>query len=172
MKTSVDVHNLLQDKGVQHEIFLLDSPARTAERAAALLQLKLTEVVKSVMFFARRAEFLGGASSSEAGGQADKEPILVLVAGEQMVSYKKLKKILRTSHVSLADAQSVVDATGYVIGATPPLAHQKKMRTLIDTGVMELDMVYTGGGGANAILKMKPKDLQALTNGEVVDVAD
>lgn len=168
MRTSVDVHNFLQDKGVQHEIFLLDSPARTAERAAALLQLKLTEVVKSVMFFAR----LPHHQKDYRGGQADKEPILVLVAGEQMVNYKKLKKILDTPHVSLADAQSVVDATGYVIGATPPLAHQKKMRTLIDTGVMELDMVYTGGGEANAILKMKPKDLQALTDGEVVDVAD
>lgn len=154
MRTSVDVHNFLQDKNVQHEIFLVDDPIKTAERAAALLRLDPSEVAKSVLFF------------------ASKEPVLVIVSGNKRVSYKKLKKVLGTSKVYLADARSLVTITGYVVGATPPLAHQVKMRTLIDQGIMDVNVLYTGGGEVNAMLKIKPEDLKKVTQGQIVDVSE
>ncbi|HAW59865.1 MAG TPA: hypothetical protein DCW86_00135 [Actinobacteria bacterium] len=154
MKTSVDVHNFLQSLGVPHEIFLLESPVKTAERAAVLLRLKTSEILKSVLFF------------------SDEKPVLVILPGDKKVNYKKLKGVLGVSRIRLATTREVMNLTGYIIGATPPLAHQTSLLSLIDEDVMKCDVVYTGGGELNAMLKMRAEDLKRVTNGEVVDVAD
>lgn len=153
MRSSVDVHNLLEDQGIRHEIFLVESPAKTAERAAALLQLKPSEVAKSVLFL------------------AEAQPVLVILPGSKRVNYKKLKKVLGTNKVYLAEARQVVDLTGYVLGATPPLAHENKVRTLMDRSLLEVEVLYTGGGEPNAMLKIKPQDLKKVTAAEIVEVA-
>ncbi|MDI6891696.1 MAG: YbaK/EbsC family protein [Actinomycetota bacterium] len=154
MKTSVDVHNFLQSLEVPHEIFLLRSPVKTAKGAAVILGLKTSEILKSVLFL------------------ADEKPILVILPGDKKVSYKKLKKLLGASRIRLATTREVMNLTGYIIGATPPLAHQTSLLSLIDGDVMKCDVVYTGGGELNAMLKMRAEDLKQVTNGEVVDVAD
>jgi len=154
MRTSVDVHNYLQARDIPHEIFLLNSPTRTAERAAALLGLNLCEIIKTVIFF------------------IDGEPVAVVTCGDKKVSYKKLKKVLGTSRVRLATPEEVVELTGYVVGATPPFCFENKIRILIDKSVLDVEVVYTGGGEINAMLKMKSQDLQGVTQGEIVDVTD
>ncbi len=140
MKTSVDVHNCLQMEEIPHEIFLLNSPTRTAERTAALLSLNLDEVVKSVIFMAKD------------------RPILVIVPGNRRVSYRKVKDVLGVSKLRLASSQEVIDLTGYVLGATPPLAHRTSLYTLIDESIIGKEVLYTGGGEVNAMLKIRPQD--------------
>lgn len=154
MKTSVDVHNYLQVEEIPHEIFLLNSPAKTAERTAALLGLHLDEVVKSVVFMVK-----------------DK-PILTIVPGDRRASYKKVKEILGVSKLRLASSQEVTDLTGYVLGATPPLAHRTSLYTLIDQSIVDKKVLYTGGGEVNAMLKIRPQDLIRATEGKVADITE
>lgn len=154
MKTSVDVHNYLQTEEIPHEIFLLKSPTKTAERTAALLGLNLDEVIKSVILI------------------ADDKPILAIVPGNRKVSYKKMKDTLRVSRVRLAEPQEVIDLTGYVLGATPPLAHQKKFYTLVDKAAVDKQILYTGCGEVNALLKIRPEDLIEVTEAQVADITE
>lgn len=153
MKTSVDVHNYLQVEEIPHEIFLLNSPTKTAERTAALLGLNLGEVIKSVVFMGKDT------------------PILIILPGDRKVSYKKVKEALGISKLRLATLQEVTDFTGYVLGATPPLAHKKKLYTLVDASVLDKDVLYTGCGEVNALLKIRPQDLIRVTKAQVVDVS-
>ena len=154
MKSSVDVHNHLQVEEIPHEIFLLSSPARTAERSAALLGLNLSEVVKSVVFM------------------TDSKPILVLVPGDRKVNYKKVKNALDVDKLRLASSQEVIDFTGYVLGATPPFAHRTNLSTLVDSSIAGKEVVYTGGGEINAMLKIRSQDLIRATNAEIADVSE
>jgi len=153
VRSSVDVRNYLQNKDIPHEIFLVNNPTKTAERAAALLRLKPSEVAKSILFM------------------AESKPVLIVVPGNKKVNYKKLKHVLGTDHVHLAPAQSLRDLTGYLIGATPPLAHQTKMKILIDESIMYLNVIYTAGGELNAMLKIRPQDLKKVSEAQIVDIA-
>jgi len=154
MKASVDVHNFLQVKEIPHEIFLINSPTRTAERTAAVLGLQLEEVIKSVVFV------------------ANSKPVLVILPGDRRASYKKLKNALGASKLKLASGQEVTDLTGYVLGATPPLAHQTDLSTVVDQSVMDKGVLYTGGGEVNALLKIRPQDLVRATEARVADVSE
>lgn len=153
MRNSIDVHNHLQNKEIQHEIFLVEDPIKTAERAAALLRLEPCKVIKSLIFL------------------IDEEPVLVIVPGNRRACYKKLKNSLGASKVIFANVQNVVDITGYMIGTTPPVAHQTVLRTLIDRRVLIEDVIYTGGGELNAILKIRSQDLEKVTNAQIADVS-
>lgn len=154
MKTSVDVHNHLQVEEIPHEIFLLQSPAKTADRTAALLGLSLSEVVKSVIFM------------------ADSNPILMILPGDRKVSYRKVKDILSVDKLRLASSQEVIDFTGYILGATPPLAHRTNLDTVVDGSIADKDVVYTGGGEVNAMLKIRSEDLIRATEAKVADVSE
>ena len=154
MKASVDVHNFLQVKEIPHEIFLINSPTRTAEKTAAVLGLQLEEVIKSVVFV------------------ANSKPVLVILPGDRRASYKKLKNALGASKLKLASGQEVTDLTGYVLGATPPLAHQTDLSTVVDQSVMDKGVLYTGGGEVNALLKIRPQDLVRATEARVADVSE
>lgn len=145
MRSSVDVHNFLQTQGIQHEIFTLSGQAKTAMRLAALLGLNPREVAKNLIFL------------------ADEEPILVIVPGDRKADLAKIKEALEVSEVKFADTQSVLDCTGYCIGATPPVAHKKKLPTLIDARVLANDVIYTSAGETNIILKLRAEDLRSAT---------
>jgi Cys-tRNA(Pro) deacylase len=150
VRSSVDVHNFLQTQGIQHEIFTLSGQARTARRLAALLGLNPRQVAKNLIFV------------------ADDQPVLVIIPGDRKADRAKIKKVLDASEVKFADTQTVLDITGYCIGATPPITYKKKITTLIDARALANDIIYTGAGEANMILKLRAEDLRRATAGQVV----
>jgi Cys-tRNA(Pro) deacylase len=154
MKTSIDVHNYLLSCNIPHEIVPIDTPIMTVERAVALLRLDPSEITKSVVLM------------------ADDNPLIAILPGDKRVSYEKLRDHLHASEIKLAGSQELAELTGYPIGATPPLAHSTKLKTLIDPKVLEAEVIYTGAGDVTAILKMRACDLQKITDGEIISITD
>lgn len=152
MKTSVDVHQFLLEQGIKHEIIPVDTSLGSAKQAAVVLGLEKEELIKSMVCL------------------ADNNPLLVIVPGNKRVDCQKLLKHLGCREASLADREQVIAWTGYPLGATPPMAHQTKLKTFIDCCVLGVEVIYTSAGEVNAILKMRSKDLPGVTEGEVVDV--
>ena len=152
MLSSVDVHNYLQTASIPHELRRMPEPARTASRAAVVLGLHPHHIIKSVFFFA-------------AG-----EPVLVMIPGDCMVDYTKLKSELGVSQLRLLNADEVRRLTGYLIGCTPPVALETEMPKYIDLHALREDVVYTGGGEPNMILKIRSYDLVRAADAEVVDI--
>jgi len=61
----------------------------------------------------------------------------------------------------------VQELTGYQVGTVPPLGLKTTMPAFIDPAVQAYDVVYAGGGGINALLKITPADLIHHTRAEV-----
>jgi len=141
MRTSVDVHNYLQGIEMPHEIFLLERPAKTAERAAALLGLHPSEIVKVVVFM------------------VDDKPLAVLLPGNRRVNYARLKKHAGTKNVRLASHAELLELTDYPIGATPPVALKEDVPVCLDEALERAEILYTAAGELNAILKVRCRDL-------------
>jgi Cys-tRNA(Pro) deacylase len=154
VKLSVDVHNFLHNEQIMHEIFLTPQPVKTAKRASAILGLNPSEIAKSVIIL------------------VDESPVNAIVPGNKNVSIRKLKNLFSDSKVKLADARQAVDCTGYVIGATPPVAHAGSVKTIIDHNCMGANVLYTGGGELNAILKIRPNDLKIATGALEADICE
>jgi len=130
----------------------MPEPARTASRAAVVLGLQPHQVIKSVLFL------------------ADSSPVMVLVPGDAMVDYAKLKGELGASRLRLISSDEVRQLTGYLIGCTPPVALKTDMPKYIDLHALREDVVYTGGGEPSMILKIRSYDLVRAADAEVVDV--
>lgn len=150
--SSVDVHNYLQTANIPHELRRMPEPARTASRAAVVLGLQPHQVIKAILIIA--------------GGN----PAMVLIPGDSMMNYAKLKAELAVSHVRLVNADEVRQLTGYLIGCTPPVALKTEMSKYIDLHALREDVVYTGGGEPDMILKIRSYDLVRAADAEVVDV--
>ncbi len=152
MLSSVDVHNYLQTANIPHELSGMPESARTASRAAVVLGLRPHQVIKSVFFAA-------------AG-----EPAMVMIPGDRMVDYAKLKSELGVARLRLLNADEVRQITGYLIGCTPPVALKTEMPKYIDLHALREDVVYTGGGEPDMILKIRSYDLVRAADAEIVDI--
>ena len=144
MRSCSDVHNLLNERGVDHEIIHLPSLSKTAQRAAALLDVAPAEIVKSLVFY------LDGA------------PILVLVPGDATVDTVALARVLGARDVTFASGKDVLRLSGYHPGAVPPCGLSTPLPAVADPGVFVPEVVYCGGGTTMTMLKIRSADLEAL----------
>ena len=71
------------------------------------------------------------------------------------------------SSPSLADADTVLNATGWPAGGVAPVGSKVPLRTLIDERVMALEIVYGGGGTEHTLLRLRPSDIVRLTGATV-----
>jgi prolyl-tRNA editing enzyme YbaK/EbsC (Cys-tRNA(Pro) deacylase) len=144
LRSSSDVHDLLRERGVAHEILHLPALASTAQRAADLLRVPVAEVVKSLLFL------------------ADGRPILVLAPGDTTVDTRALAAAVGASRVTLARGPRVLEVTGYRPGAVPPCGLETAVPVLADPSVFASPVVYCGGGTTTTMLKILSADLSAL----------
>jgi Ala-tRNA(Pro) deacylase len=141
MRSCTDVHNFLQEEDVAHEIIHLPALADTARRAADLLGVSLTEVVKTLLFF------------------LDTRPALVLVPGDRQASPELIRRVTGCSEVALARPFEVLQITGFRAGALPPCGLAVEIATFADPEVFARPIVFCGGGTTTTMLKMRSEDL-------------
>jgi prolyl-tRNA editing enzyme YbaK/EbsC (Cys-tRNA(Pro) deacylase) len=83
------------------------------------------------------------------------------IAAHYQVGRKKVK---------LADPQSVLEETGFGVGAMPPFGHHNPLPTLIDQRVLDKEQVYAGGGSDQALLRISPQAILTATQGTILDL--
>ena len=148
---------LLQSKGHPNAPVMLNDAARTAQQAADALGVSVGQIAKSIVF--RR--------------KSDDVAVLVVTSGDQRVDEKKVEALVCPNGTRLgrADAEFVKAKTGFSIGGVSPLAHAAPVVLLIDQSLFRFDEIWAAAGHPNAVFKLAPSDLQALTGAAVVDVA-
>ena len=154
MRSCSDVHNLLAESGVAHEIVQLPAPSKSAARAAELLGVTLSEVIKSLVFF------------------LDGEATLLLVAGDCQASDDLVRAAARCEAVVLAKGPNVLELTGYRVGAVPPFALVCDLPVIADTRVFEPEVVYCGGGTTTTMVKIRSGDLRDLVQPTLAEIAE
>jgi len=152
--SSRGLESYLRNKGINARILTFEGHTITVEDAEKQLGISRERIIKSLLFI------------DENGS-----PILGITTGDRKISNKKLRKACGARKLKLADPQAVKVLTGYEVGALPPIGHKKPIRTFIDPKVMSFNRVYGGGGAINALLEIDPKDIQRISQAEIVDIS-
>jgi prolyl-tRNA editing enzyme YbaK/EbsC (Cys-tRNA(Pro) deacylase) len=142
----------LQERGHTESPVMLEDAARTAQQAADALGIVVGQIAKSIIF--RRKE--------------DDAAVLVVTSGDRRVDEKKVEALV--GKVGRADAEFVKSRTGFTIGGVAPVAHATPPVTLIDQDLFRFGEIWAAAGHPHAVFKLRPQDLEVLTQAPVADV--
>ncbi len=154
--TPDDLQVYLTDHQIPAEIIYLPVETPTVPAAAEAISVSVDQIVKTVIFF------------------IDEQPHAVIANGVRRVDTKKLAARFQVNRkkVKLAGGEDVTALTGYPPGTVPPIGHRQSLPVLMDPAVCQHELVYAGGGGIAALLRIRSEDLQALTCAELLDVLE
>ncbi len=102
--------------------------------------------------------------------RADDDYVLVLVSGDRVIDWRKLRAHLGVSRVSLADATEAKAATGYEPGTITPFGTTQSWPVIADDQVARRDLVSIGGGAHGVAIHLKGPDLVDYLGCAVADV--
>jgi len=88
--------------------------------------------------------------------------ILLAVAGGGRADWASLRKHLDERKLRMAEFHEVEEATGYVVGAVPPIALPATVKTLVDTSLSSYDDVIIGSGVLGYALALNRVDLEKV----------
>lgn len=154
--TITPVTQALDKQAIPYRFFTHPGQVRSLEQAAKEREQHPNQVIRSILFRLSEEEFL-----------------IVLVAGPAQISWKKLRKHLNQSRLSMASEEEVKKVTGYPLGAVSPLGLDNALRLIVDESVLNQDEISIGSGLRNTSIIMKKEDLlRALGDFEIIDVLD
>ncbi|MEA3441618.1 MAG: YbaK/EbsC family protein [Chloroflexota bacterium] len=147
------VQNALNQHGLSINVVELPVSTRTAVEAAQAIGCQVDQIVKSLIFNAKRTN----------------RPVLVLASGANRVDERKVEALIHEP-LGKADADYVINVSGFRIGGVPPIGHISHLETFIDEDLLQNDSVWAAAGTPHAVFRITPANLLKITNGRVVDV--
>jgi len=148
------VQQALQALGFALEVVELPDSTRTAAEAAQAVGCQVGQIVKSLVFKAKRSQ----------------RPVLVVASGANRVNEKAIEALIGEP-LGRADADFVRQRTGFVIGGVPPVGHSERLETFIDEDLLQHAEIWAAAGTPNAVFRLAPGDLARMTGGRVVKIS-
>ncbi len=152
-KNAQKVQAVLNEYGYALRVMELSDSTRTAQEAANAIGCTVAQIAKSLIF----------------KGKDSQKPVLVIASGVNRVNEKAISKHFGEK-LQKADAEFVLEHTGFVIGGVPPVAHKTSITTFIDEDLMQHDEIWAAAGTPNAVFKLTPEILVEITKGSVVSI--
>jgi len=147
------VQDALQALGLSLEVVELPGSTRTAVEAAQAVGCQVGQIIKSLVFRAKRSQ----------------RPVLVLASGPNRVNEKRIAALIEEP-LGKADADFVRQHTGFAIGGVPPVGHTEKLQTFIDEDLLGYEELWAAAGTPHAVFRLTPQDLVRMAQGEVVSI--
>lgn len=144
------VQDALHARGFTNQVIELPDSTRTAAEAAAAAGCNVGQIAKSLVF----------------AGKTSGRALLVIASGGNRVDEKRLA-VLVGEKITRPNADFVREQTGFVIGGVPPIGHTQALRTFIDEDLLSHDEIWAAAGHPNAIFRLTPAELVAMTDGVV-----
>jgi prolyl-tRNA editing enzyme YbaK/EbsC (Cys-tRNA(Pro) deacylase) len=145
------VTTTLRAAGAEGEVLWLDASAKTAAEAAAGLGIEVGAIANSLVFL------------------LDGEPVLVMTSGAHRVDTDWLGEQVG-GVFTRADATTVKEATGQVIGGVAPVGHPQPLRTFVDADLAAFPEIWAAAGHAHTVFPTTFTELVSLTAGTVTAV--
>lgn len=144
------VTELLQQQGISYGVIEIPlsedkKPVRNLEELLLKQGINPQSVVRSVLF-----------------KTASDKYVLLAVAGGGRADWGVLRKHLNERKCRMAEFDEVAEATGYVVGAVPPIALPEDIKILVDNSVNDYETVVIGSGVLGFALSLKGVDLLNL----------
>ncbi|MFW6231269.1 MAG: aminoacyl-tRNA deacylase [Nanoarchaeota archaeon] len=140
-----------ESASVDAEVIFFDGSCHSAAEAAETVGVDITDIVKSIGMIAPDGRF-----------------IVAIVKGEDRASTSRVAKALQIGRPRIAEPDEVLEKAGYPVGGTPPVGYEAVF--LVDSRVMEKDIVYAGGGSTRSILRIAPGEIIKSNNGTIARV--
>lgn len=159
--TPQDLQAYLDAHGIEGEIVIPELPTPTVEAAAEAVQVSPDQIVKTLLFIIE-----------DPTAQGEVKPVLVIASGLGRIDRRLLGAYFGVSRrkTHFADPETVLELTGYPVGAVPPIGHRQRISVLVDPAVLDYPVVYGGGGSDNALLRMNPADILTHNDAETVPI--
>lgn len=147
MKEIERVQAYLQDKDPQLSIIVLEDNTSTAPLAAQALGTEIGQIAKSILFKTKKDDY-----------------IMVVSAGDVRLDSKAIKEAVGQK-VRMANAEEVLEVTGFNIGGVCPFALRKEVSIYLDESLKRYDIVYAAAGTGNTALHISYEQLRKITGG-------
>jgi Cys-tRNA(Pro)/Cys-tRNA(Cys) deacylase len=129
-------------------------PVSSAAEAAVARGVEVRDLIKTIVV--RRA---------------DDDFLFVLVPGDRSISWPKLRALLGVSRMSLPDAATAKDATGYERGTITPFGSLRPWPTVADERIVGRTIALGAGAHGVAVVTTADSVIAAL-DADVADVTD
>ncbi|MBN2256800.1 MAG: YbaK/EbsC family protein [Anaerolineaceae bacterium] len=146
--------NILEAHSILPVLADLPNSTQTAPEAAQAVGCQLNQIVKSLLFITNNT----------------RRPILVLASGANRVNPVRLAEVIGEK-IHLADAQTVLQLTGYPVGSVPPAGYTPQPSTLIDSDLAGFDILWVSAGSDHIIASLSFQDLCQLSGGRVTTIS-
>jgi prolyl-tRNA editing enzyme YbaK/EbsC (Cys-tRNA(Pro) deacylase) len=147
------VQDALAALGFEHRVIESEHPTRTAKEAAQAVGCRVGQIAKSLVF----------------RGAASGRTVLVIASGANRVDEAKLAREIGED-IEKPDADFVRERTGFAIGGIPPVGHREPLEALVDEDLMKHAEIWAAAGNPNALFRLAPAELLAMTRGRVVAI--
>jgi Cys-tRNA(Pro) deacylase len=154
MLNSSNLGDFMESHDIGGTIIHLTQPVLTVEDAASAVGTTPDQIVKSLLFL------------------VDGKPVMAIACGTSRVDRRPIAAYygVGRKRVKLADADTVLAVTGYPVGAVPPFGLRRSLPTLIAQDVLTHEEVYAGGGEINALVRVSPQEIVAVTGAVGMDL--
>ncbi|MBN2720576.1 MAG: YbaK/EbsC family protein [Proteobacteria bacterium] len=143
----------LEERGCEPVISRFERSTETARAASEELGVGVERIVKSIVLSAAQG------------------PVIALLPGNRRVDLKKAAGVLGAGKVRLADPESVLEWTGYPVGAVPPLGHRKRLPVLMDGQIPAEGFIFPSAGETTNVFKTTFQELERLTGAQVCGIS-
>ena len=141
-----------QDSQVDVSIQRFPEGTRTAQAAASAVGCDISQIVKSLVFF------------------GNDEPFLVLASGKNRVNEALVAELMNIEKLAMASPDQAREATGFAIGGTPPFGHVKTIHTIMDSELLNYEIVWAAAGTPDTCFPIKPGKLKEVTSALVAPI--
>jgi len=139
--------------GIPHRV-ITHGPVASLAEAAAARGVEIPDVIKTLVV--RRAEH---------------DYVFVLVPGDRVISWPKLRALLGVNRLSLPDAQAAKEATGYARGTITPFGSTTAWPVIADERIRGRT-VTLGAGTHGVAVAVDADDAIRALDATVADVTD
>lgn len=136
------VLSILKERDIPFQLQYLEQAAHHASQAASILGCEIGAVVKALIFKSTQ----------------DDKFIQVLVSGKNRVDLAILAELTGYT-MKTANPQTVLDHTGYPVGAVPPFGLPGEFPVIIDEDLLEHAQVWASAGSAYVLVGFAPEIL-------------
>jgi Cys-tRNA(Pro) deacylase len=140
--------------GFEVDVHEFEEGTKTAADAAEVVGCDVAQIASGLVFV------------------ADDEPVMVVTSGANRVSETRLAEAVGAESVSMADPETVREATGYGIGGVPPFCHDQPVRVFVDETLLEYEEVWAAAGTPQTVFPIDPEQLVEFADATPAAVAE
>lgn len=150
-KYYLKLKKFIDDNNIKVEHMVFTKSCHSVIKAANVVKSKPEDFVKNICLLTK-----------------DEQVIIAIVKGEDKVSKKLIAKAINIDLPRIATPDEILEKTGFPCGGVPSFGYQAIF--LIDSRVMEKDIVYSGGGSENSLVKISTEELLKINQGKIADI--